>query len=122
MMDMTEVIFDDDWHQILDVDRRAGNYDAGGVWNETYTRVNVDAALHPASQDAMQLLAEGERELPGLKVYSVQEIGFGDLVYWRGETWRVFAVQEYADYGFYDCSAVRHLGTTAPSGAAFELS
>ena len=121
MMNMAEVIFDDEWHQVLEVDQRGGSYDAGGAWVETYTRVQVDAAAHPATMDQMQMLAEGERELPGIKVYSAQPIGFGDLIYWNGNTWRVAGLQEYSDYGFWDCTAVRHLGTTAPGGAAFGL-
>ena len=121
MMDLSEIIFDDEWHQVLAIDRRVGRYDDGGNWTEVYQNDRIDAAVHPATSDAMQMLAEGERELPGLKVYSAQPVGFGDLIYWRGDKWRVFALQEYADNGFYDCTAVRWLGTAAPGGAAFEL-
>ena len=115
MMDLSEVIFDDEWHQVLVIDRRSGQYDDGGKWIETYTRDFLDGAAHPSTSDAMQMLPEGERELPGIKVYSVQPVGYGDLVYWGGGTWRVFALQEYSDYGFYDSTAVKHLGTTAPT-------
>jgi hypothetical protein len=121
MMDLSEVIFDPDWHQVVEIDRRAGAYDAGGRWIESYTRGELDAAVHPAPPDAMQSAPEGERHLPGIKVYSVQEVGFGDLIYWGGDTWRVFGRGNWSQYGFFDSTAVRHLGTTAPGGAAFNL-
>ena len=121
MMDLSEVIFDPDWHQLVDIDRRAGKYDAGGRWIEGYERGKLDAAVHPAPPDAMQSLQEGERQLPGIKVYSAQPVGFGDLIYWGGDVWRVFARGNWSDYGFYDSTAVRHLGTAAPGGAAFDL-
>lgn len=121
MMNMADVILDDEWHQVIDIDRRAGLYDPGGRWIETYERGQLDAACHPAPPDAMQMLEPGERQLPGIKVYSVQPVGYGDLIYWGGDTWRVFARGDWSDYGFYDSTAVRHLGTAAPNGAAFSL-
>ena len=121
MMDLSDIIFDDEWHQVVDIDRRAGAYDPGGRWVESYERGKLDAVVHPAPPDAMQMLEEGERQLPGIKVYSAQPTGYGDLIYWGSDTWRVFARGQWSDYGFYDSTAVRHIGTAAPNGAAFSL-
>lgn len=121
MMDLSDVIYDPNWYGSWTISRRGGAYDATGAWVESWTDGTLDAAIHPASDDAMQMLAEGERQLPGIKVYSAQPVGFGDLITWNGEQWRVTRLQDYSEYGFYDSTAVRLLGTTVPGGGAFSL-
>ena len=116
MFDLSDVIYDPSWFQVLAIDYASGAYDDGGRWIETYVRGAIDAAAHPATVSDMQLLAEGERELPGIKVYSVQAVHYRDLIFWGGDTWRVVSLGRYSDYGFFDCTAVRHLDSTSPTG------
>jgi hypothetical protein len=112
MMDLSEVIFDEDWYRVATIDRESGQYDEGGAWVVTWTRDTLECAIHPADAGAMQLLPEGERNLAGIKVYSVDPLLLRDLVYHKGETWRVAASANWSDYGFYDCTAVRLLEST----------
>jgi hypothetical protein len=115
MMDMSDVIYDEDWYQLATVDHETGEYDPGGAWVTTWTRDSIDCAIHPADAAQMQLLAEGERNLPGIRVFSVQPLRLRDLVYHKGETWRVGASADWSDYGYFDCVAVRLLESTKAS-------
>ncbi|MEX3929746.1 hypothetical protein AB4Y36_38045 [Paraburkholderia sp. BR10936] len=119
MMNLADVVLDPEWVGEWPIHRRSGHYDAGGHWVETLTPGTITAAIHPASDDAMAMLPEGERYLEGIKVYALEPVRQGDQIEWHGDRWRVARLQDYSDYGFYDATATRLGGTTVPGGGAF---
>ncbi|MEX3859640.1 hypothetical protein AB3X94_37250 [Paraburkholderia sp. BR10923] len=118
-MNLREVIFDPAWHVLLSIERRAGVWDETGEWDATYAPDEVDAVVHPATPSDLLMLAEGERAHPTIHIFAAQPLGFGDKVHWKGEIYKVTFLQDWNDYGFFDCLAVRPSRTAAPDGAAF---
>lgn len=121
MMDLADIIFDPDWHVTLEIQRRGGAWNREGEWVAIWQADTIDAAVHPATPSDLLMLAEGERAHPAIKIYSAQPLGFGDLVSWDGETYKVVFRQDWGAYGFWDCLAIRPSPTAAPDGAAFAL-
>ncbi|MBP6018795.1 MAG: hypothetical protein KA735_04835 [Burkholderiaceae bacterium] len=120
MLDVSEIFNDPDITQDVPLRRGIGEYLADGTWTGEYADpVDIIAIVHATKPDDLQLLPEGERYLPNKKIFTPDPISTGDLVIYQGSTWRVSALSDWTEYGFYNCIAVRHDGVARPNSGGF---
>lgn len=120
MLDVSEIFNDPDLAQDVQLRRGIGEYLANGTWTGEYAdSVDIIAIVHATKPDDLLLLPEGERHLPNKKIFTPDPISAGDLVTYQGTTWRVSALGDWTEYGFYNCIAVRHDGVAKPDSGGF---
>lgn len=120
LVDVSEIFNDPAFTQTVPLRRGQGEYLADGTWTGDYADpVDIIAIVHATKPDDLQLLPEGERHLPNKKVFTPDPISAGDLITYQGATWRVSALSDWTEYGFYNGIAVRHGGVAQPDPGGF---
>lgn len=120
MLDIPEIFDDPEFLSEIGLRRSTGQRQTDGTWSGTYgAAVPTEAIVHPTKPDDLQLLPEGERHLPSLKVFTEAPLAAGDLIDYQGHTWRVAALGDWSAYGFHNAVAVRHSGPAQPAAGAF---
>lgn len=120
MLDVSEIFDDSDLVSEIQLRHGAGEFLPDGRWTGQYADpVLVPAIVHPTKPDDLQLLPEGERYLPNKKVFSPSALAIGDLFEYQGHSWRIAALGDWSEYGFFNAIAVRHDGVAQPDTGAF---
>lgn len=120
LIDVSEIFDDPQLTQDVPLRRGIGEYRANGTWTGEYAdAVDIVAIVHATKPDDLQLLPEGERYLPTKKIFTPDPITAGDLFEYQGTTWRVSALGDWTEYGFYNGIAVRHDGVAKPDSGGF---
>lgn len=119
MIDVSEIIEDEDVAQDYILYRSVGSW-VNGRWTEgTPTEIPARGTIIPAGSKDLLLLPEGDRITGAISIYNRGEIyqthqepyeGTSDKIYWRGDCWKVGAVEPFGDYGFWHAVAVRMAG------------
>lgn len=111
------LLYDPDFSQQFTVTRRSGAWQLG-VFVETPTTIAMTGVVVPASAQEIMQQPEGDRSTAMMKFISAQPIyvtrtaaseggpATSDEITWRGESYRVMNVQDYADYGYWEAFAV----------------
>ncbi|BAS48408.1 hypothetical protein AANUM_1177 [Aggregatibacter actinomycetemcomitans NUM4039] len=108
------------FRQLITVKKQSGSHSAGG-FNARYDTQQITAIVIPTSPNDVMLLPEGERYLPSIKVYTQQQLNIGDLVEYRGQTYKIKTAANWGDYGYYNNIGVRHSQTAKVDSTGFTV-
>ncbi len=108
------------FRQQITVQKQSGSHSAGG-FNVRYDTQQITAIVIPTSPNDVMLLPEGERYLPSIKVYTQQQLNIGDLVEYRGQTYKIKTAANWGDYGYYNNIGVRHSQTAKVDSTGFTV-
>ncbi|HEY4438714.1 MAG TPA: hypothetical protein VGN40_21390 [Lelliottia sp.] len=75
--------------------------------------------IAPASKDEAKFLPEGTRLSQSISVYAAKRFGFGDLVSWLNNNYKIVHYQDFSDYGYHYCLAVRTDEPSNPDQSGF---
>ena len=82
---------------------------------------NITCIIQPASNDDLQILPEGERFNPTVRVISKTELTNGLLFHHHGMRYKIISNSIWSDYGYYDCLATRYDGSQAHDSGGFNV-
>lgn len=91
------------------------------------TKVNFDGLgditciIQPASNDDLQILPEGDRYNPTVRIFSREKLTNGMLFHHHGMRFKVISEAIWSDYGYYDCLATRYDGSQAHDSGGFDV-
>lgn len=108
------------FRQQVTVQRLQGEHSADG-FNATYAEEHITAIVMPASPNDVLLLPEGERFIPSIKIYTPEPLNIGDLVAYRGETYKIKTKANWGDYGYHNSIGVRHSQTSNVDSTGFAV-
>ena len=108
------------FRQVVTVKHLQGEHSSDG-FGASYIDESVAAIVMPTSPNDVLLLPEGERYLPSVKVYTQQQLSIGDLVEYRGETYKIKTAANWGDYGYYNNIGVRHSPTSNVDSTGFTV-
>lgn len=77
--------------------------------------------VQPASNDDLQILPEGERYNPTVRVMTQDSVENKELFYWNGHRWRIIGKSLWNDYGYYDTLATRYEGSQTDDSGGFPI-
>lgn len=86
-----------------------------------YIEEKMTVIVMPTSPNDVQLLPEGERFLPSIKIYTENPLKIGDLVDYLGVTYKIKTVGNWGDYGYHNNIGVRHSQTAKVDSRGFEV-
>ncbi|OWO79287.1 hypothetical protein B5C26_21145 [Photorhabdus luminescens] len=110
MDDFVNEIFDDDFfRQELEFKTSDGQ-----------SRVLV-CIVQPAGAEDLQILPEGDRYNPTVRVMTQEEVKAKDLFSWNSHRWRIINNARWNDYGYYDSLATRYEGSQTDDSDGFEI-
>lgn len=108
------------FRQQITVQKQSGSHSASG-FDVRYETQQITAIVIPTSPNDVLLLPEGERYLPSIKVYTQQQLNIGDLVEYRGQTYKIKTAANWRDYGYYNNIGVRHSQTAKVASTGFTV-
>lgn len=108
------------FRQTVSVQRLQGEHSVAG-FEAQYTEEEMTAIVMPASPSDVLLLPEGERFMPSIKIYTPEPLNIGDLVVYRGETYKIKTKVNWGDYGYHNSIGVRHLNTSNVDSTGFTV-
>ena len=108
------------FRQQITVKRLQGEHSADDFKAE-YRDETITAIVIPASPNDVQLLPEGERYLPPIKIYTLDPLNIGDLVVYRGETYKIKTKANWGDYGYHNHLGIRHSPTSNVDSTGFTV-
>lgn len=77
--------------------------------------------VQPASNDDLQILPEGDRYNPTVRVMTQEPVENKELFNWNGHRWRIISKSLWNDYGYYDTLATRYEGTQTDDSGGFPI-
>lgn len=86
-----------------------------------YIEEKMTVIVMPTSPNDVQLLPDGERFLPSIKIYTENPLKIGDLVDYLGVTYKIKTVGNWGDYGYHNNIGVRHSQTAKVDSRGFEV-
>ena len=108
------------FRQQITIQKKSGSHSASG-FDVRYEKQQITAIVIPTSPNDVLLLPEGERYLPSIKVYTQQQLNIGDLVDYRGQTYKIKTAANWGDYGYYNNIGVRHSQTAKVDSTGFTV-
>ena len=108
------------FRQQITVQKQSGSHSASG-FDVRYETQQITAIVIPTSPNDVLLLPEGERYLPSIKIYTQQQLNIGDLVEYRGQTYKIKTAANWRDYGYYNNIGVRHSQTAKVDSTGFTV-
>lgn len=82
---------------------------------------DITCIIQPASDDDLQILPEGDRYNPTVRVFSHTKLTNGMLFYHHGMRFRIISESIWSDYGYYDCLATRYNGSQTHDSGGFNV-
>ena len=82
---------------------------------------NARAIIQPAGKDDLELLEEGQRFFPTILIHIIEPLTVGDYVLYHNDRWRVVNAQDWGDYGFHRCIAIKSVGTEKSNSDGFTV-
>lgn len=77
--------------------------------------------VQPASNDDLQILPEGDRYNPTVRVMTQEPVENKELFHWNGHRWRIISKSLWNDYGYYDTLATRYEGSQTGDSEGFPI-
>jgi len=107
-----------DMCEYYDVIRNKGSWKAGGWSQDTSKTMTFYGVVSVADDRALAMVPEGDRVTGGMNFWSTAEMfvtneaamGTSDVLVWRGEQYRIMAVRQYPNHGYFRATAVRMRG------------
>lgn len=87
-------------------------------WSEA-GEPNNQGVIAPAGKDEAKFLPEGTRLSESIMVLASQRIGFGDVIPWHQQYFKIVHFQDFSDYGYYYGVAVLINEPANPDSAGF---
>lgn len=106
MMDMADVLLDPDYCVDFPVIRSVETVDDHGRAQTVDTEIPAQGAIHPATEEELEILPEAQRVEEIVAVYTATRLTAGDdthgadRVGWQGGTYKVLKVMDYSQFGF----------------------
>lgn len=82
---------------------------------------SITCIIQPASNDDLQILPEGDRYNPTVRLFSRAKLTNGMLFHHHGMRFRIISESIWSDYGYYDCLATRYEGSQAHDSGGFDV-
>lgn len=82
---------------------------------------SITCIIQPASNDDLQILPEGDRYNPTVRVFSRAKLTNGMMFQHHGMRFRIISESIWSDYGHYDCLATRYNGSQAHDSGGFDV-
>lgn len=82
---------------------------------------SITCIIQPASNDDLQILPEGDRYNPTVRIFSREKLTNGVLFHHHGMRFKVISESIWSDYGYYDCLATRYDGSQAHDSGGFDV-
>lgn len=111
-LDMSDVLLDPDLTQSIPVSRATETVDSKGRASVATRALTVQGVVHPATEEQLQRLAEGDRSNETIAIYTATPLTAGDdthapdTVTWKGCTYKVKSVMDWTDFGYCEALAV----------------
>ena len=121
MINISEIVNDPDFAQSFSLVRSSGTWTLGRFVS-TSTTLSRYGVILPMTTKEITQLATGDALQGYIKVYCVDNIyttrldtagdagGLSDEVVWQGDNYKVLAVQQFSDFGYWQASCVRKRG------------
>lgn len=77
--------------------------------------------VQPANNDDLQILPEGDRYNPTVRVMTQEPVENKELFNWNGHRWRIISKSLWNDYGYYDTLATRYEGSQTDDSGGFQI-
>ena len=81
----------------------------------------VICIIQPASNDDLQILPEGDRFNPTVRLFSSVAFENGLIFNHNNMRFRIISNGVWSDYGYYDCLATRYDGSQAHDSGGFDV-
>lgn len=120
MINLAEFFNDLNFAQQVELLSGHGEY-INGEWSQYYDPVPRTMIVQPTTPDDLQMLEEGERYLPSKMIHSLEPIKTGDVVNYQSNKWRIRAMSDWNEYGYYYGIAIRRGGTEGSDSKGFEV-
>jgi hypothetical protein len=82
---------------------------------------SITCIIQPASNDDLQILPEGDRYNPTVRIFSREKLTNGMLFHHHGMRFKVISESIWSDYGYYDFLATRYDGSQAHDSGGFDV-
>ena len=106
---------------IRDFERVTATFGDNGRAVEAAEPFKAQAIVQPAGKDDLELLEEGQRFFPTILIHIIKPLTVGDYINYRGDRWKVVNAQDWSDYGFHRCIAIRPTGTEKSNSEGFTV-
>lgn len=120
LINQSRRFFNSKFRQKITIKRLSGEHSASG-FDARYETQELIAIVMPTSPNDVQLLPEGERFLPSIKIYTQEPLNIGDLVEYRGQEYKIKTAANWGDYGYHNNIGVRHSQTASVDSAGFNV-
>lgn len=118
--DFVEDIFDDPFfQQTTDFIRITESLTPYGTPAKVKNTLSLVCIIQPAGKDDLEILPEGNRYNPTIRVMTQEPVFAGDELFHHGTRWRVINDAIWSDYGYYDCLATRFEGSQTDDSGGF---
>lgn len=84
-----------------------------------FEKGSIVCVIQPASNDDLQILPEGDRYNPVLRVFAKAELNNGALFTYNGMRFKIISLGMWNGYGYYDCLATRYEGSQTNDSGGF---
>ncbi|MBW5405962.1 hypothetical protein ACISK3_09045 [Morganella morganii] len=89
--------------------------------SESGVKRTLTCVVQPASTTDLQILPEGDRYNPTVRVMTQEPIAPKELFYWNGHRWRIIDKSPWNDYGYNDTLATRYEGSQTGDSEGFPI-
>jgi len=119
MIDVSEVLNDPDVCSVFTIQRNPGTYAIGGWQAGQPVTIQAYGAVRNTSGKEVEMVNEGDRvremmtfrSTTPMYVTSSVQGATSDVLTWQGDQYRVLAVKNYSEQGYYLAVAGRMLGS-----------
>ena len=119
MINLANIVNDTDFAQPFTIERSSGGAFKAGKWIDATTNVASFGIVQPSSPEELEQVPEADRVKGAMSFHSSGEMyethvdaqtGISDLIYWRGQWYRIVKVFPWIDFGYYKAIGVRKSG------------
>ena len=113
-----EVVLSSEFAEAFTITRATGGAFQAGGWAQGATDIPSYGVVNPSSAKQLEMLPEGDRPAEAMTFFSVRQLfttdadasGTSDVLTWQSTKYRVLAVWNYSNRGYYMAIAERMSG------------
>ena len=121
LINLKRVINSRTFGRMVEFEYGNAHFEDDGKAHNAPEKFTARAIVRPVGKDDLELLAEGQRHFPSMLIHIIKPLAVGDYMYHHGERWKVINAQDWSDYGFYRCIAIRSVGTETGDSDSFPV-